>query len=119
MTNYTNDERTEAIIGAAMEVINTLGHGLLEKPYENALCVEFDLRNIPFKQQVEYKGIPVGTYIPDILAFDEIVVELKTIDKIGNHELGQMLNYLKITELEVGLIINFKHSKLQRKRVVL
>lgn len=116
-------EETHQIIGCAMEVLNTLGHGLLEKPYENALCVEFGLRQIPFSQQprfdVTYKSVKVGEYIPDLIVFNQIVVDTKTIDRITNHEKGQILNYLKITDLRVGLILNFKYAKLQWERVVL
>ena len=111
------------IIGCAMEVLNTLGHGLLEKPYENALVVEFGLKDIPYKQQprfdVIYKGVKVGDYIPDLIAFGKIVVDAKTIDRITNVERGQILNYLKITQLRVGLILNFKHPKLEWERLVL
>mgnify|MGYP001218849104 CR=1 FL=1 len=114
---------TEAIIGAAMEVLNTLGHGLLEKPYENALAVELRLRGIPFEQQpqyeVLYKEVPVGFYVPDLIVMDKIVVDTKTIDHIGDHELGKMLNYLKLTDLRVGLVLNFKRAKLELKRVAL
>ena len=116
-------EETHQIIGCAIEVLNTLGHGLLEKPYENALCVEFGLRQIQFTQQprfdVTYKSVKVGEYIPDLIVFDQIVVDAKTIDKISNHEKGQILNYLKITGLRVGLILNFKYAKLHWERVVL
>ena len=111
------------IIGCAMEVINTLGHGLLEKPYENAMVVEFGLKNVPFQQQprfdVLYKSVKVGEYIPDLVVFDRIVVDAKTIERITAHEKGQMLNYLKITKLRVGLIINFKSAKLQWERLII
>ena len=111
------------IVGCAMEVLNTLGHGLLEKPYENALVVEFGLRGIAYKQQprfdVVYKGVRVGDYIPDLIVFDKIVVDAKTIDRITDAELGQILNYLKITQLQVGLILNFKKPKLEWERLVL
>jgi GxxExxY protein len=80
------------IVGCAIEVLNTLGHGLIEKPYENALVVEFGLRNIPFRQQpafdVLYKGQKVGLFIPDLIAFDAIVVDTKVIDQITDHERG-------------------------------
>jgi len=114
---------TEQILGSAMEVLNTLGHGLLEKPYENALVVEWKLRDIPFRQQprfpVLYKGNKVGEYIPDLIVDDQVIVDIKVVEKLGNHEYGQMINYLKITGLQVGLIINFRFAKLQWKRVVL
>ena len=108
-------EETHQIIGCAMEVINTLAHGLLEKPYENAMVVEFGLQNIPFQQQprfdVLYKCVKVGEYIPDLIVFDHIVVDTKTIERITDHEKGQILNYLKITGLHTGLILNFKYAK--------
>lgn len=117
------EELTRSIIGCAMEVLNQLGHGLLEKPYENALVVELGLHEIPLAQQsrfgVIYKGIQVGEYIPDLIVDSRVVVDTKTIDHITDHELGQMLNYLKITGLKVGLILNFKHSRLEWKRVSL
>ena len=108
------------IVGCAIEVLNTLGHGLIEKPYENALVVEFGLRNIPFRQQpafdVLYKGQKVGL---DLIAFDAIVVDTKVIDQITDHERGLMLNYLRITKLRVGVILNFKHRKLEWQRIAL
>jgi len=116
-------EESHQIIGCGMEVLNALGHGLLEKPYENALCVEFKLRNIPFTQQrrfdVMYKTVRVGEYIPDLIVFDNIVVEIKTIDRITDHEKGQILNYLKIAKLRLGIILNFKFARLQWERMVL
>jgi len=116
-------EDTEAVIGAAMEVMNVLGHGLMEKPYENSLAVEFGLRGIAFEQQPEfkvmYKSVRVGLYIPDLVVRGRIVVDAKTIEHIGEHEKGQMLNYLRLTGVKVGLIINFKRAKLEWKRIVL
>jgi GxxExxY protein len=125
----TNDEKLLAkeevfqIVGCAIEVLNTLGHGLVEKPYENALAVEFGLRKIPFRQQpvfdVLYKDQKVGLFIPDLIAFDAVVVDTKVIDRITDHERGLMLNYLRITRLRVGVILNFKHRKLEWERIVL
>ena len=124
----TNEEKllykNEAfqIVGCAIEVLNTLGHGLVEKPYKNALVVEFGLRNIPFRQQplfdVFYKEHKVGLFIPDLIAFDAVVVDAKVIDQITDHERGLMLNYLRITKLRVGVILNFKHRKLEWERMV-
>ena len=111
------------IVGCALEVLNTLGHGLLEKPYENALVVEFQQQGIPYAQQprfpVIYKSVNVGEYIPDLIVFDKIIVDTKVIEKIGNIEKAQIINYLKITGLRVGLILSFKHSKLEWERIVL
>ena len=116
-------EETHVIIGCSFEVLNEIGHGLHEKIYENALAVEFELRDIPYSQQKEfgvlYKTVPVGKYVPDLISYDKIVVDTKTIEKITEHERGKMLNYLKITGLKVGLIINFKNAKLEWKRVAL
>ena len=116
-------EEVFQIVGCAIEVLNALGHGLLEKPYENALAVEFGLRNIPFRQQaifdVLYKERKVGLFIPDLIAFDAVVIDTKVIDRITNHERGLMLNYLRITRLRVGIILNFKHPKLEWERIVL
>lgn len=114
---------TKEIIGASFEVLNTIGHGLLEKAYENALCVELGLRVIPFLQQprfpVIYKSILVGEFVPDIIVQERIVVDTKTIERITDHELGQMLNYLRITNLHIGLIVNFKRARLEWRRVAL
>jgi len=111
------------IIGCAIEVPNTLGHGIVNKPYENALVVELGLRKIPVRQQpafdVLYKGQKVGLFIPDLIAFDSIVADTKVIDRITDHERGLMLNYLRITGLRVGVILNFKHRKLEWERIVL
>lgn len=116
-------EEVFQIVGAAIDVLNHLGHGFHEKPYENALVIEFGLRKIPYQQQprfdVVYKTIKVGEYIPDLIAFGATVVDTKVIDRISDHERGQMLNYLRITSLRVGVILNFKSAKLEWERVVL
>jgi len=110
------------IIGCAMEVHNTLGPGLSEKPYENALAIELRIAEIDFLQQrpfpVIYKGHAVGECIPDLIAFGIIVIEAKTVASIGDSERGQMMNYLKITGHRLGIIINFRHPKLEWERVV-
>ena len=115
-------DETHQIIGSAMEVLNEIGHGFHEKIYENALVVEFGLRRIPVIQQpvfpVIYKSVNVGSYVPDLICFDLVVVDAKTIEEITDYEIGKMLNYLKVTSLQVGLLINFKHPKLEFKRVV-
>ena len=116
-------DESHAVIGCAMEVHRVLGPGLNEKPYENAMVVEFGLREIEWKQQksftVEYKGETVGRYAPDLIAFGKIVVDAKAISEITEREMGQMLNYLRVTGMPLGLIINFAPSSLQWKRVAL
>ncbi|MCK5563850.1 MAG: GxxExxY protein [Planctomycetes bacterium] len=115
-------EEVFEVVGCAMEVLNELGQGLLEKPYENALVVEFGLKNVSVEQQsryeVMYKGVQVGEYVPDLITHGKLVVDTKVIREITNHEMGQMMNYLKITGLKVGVILNFKRAKLEWKRVV-
>lgn len=111
------------IVGSAIEVLNGLGHGLHEKPYENALVVEFGLQGIPCAQQprfdLVYKTVNVGEYVPDLIAFQAVVVDTKVIEAITDHERGQMLNYLRITGHKVGVLLNFKHAKLEWERIVL
>ena len=115
-------EEVFQIVGAAIEVLNGLGHGLHEKPYENALVVEFGLREIPLLQQqrfdVIYKTVKVSEYVPDLIVHGKIVVDVKVIDRITDHERGQMLNYLRITHRAVGVILNFRRAKLEWERLV-
>ena len=121
--DFSCKEETHAIIGGAFEVLNELRHGLNEKLYENSLVVEFKRHSIAFDQQrrfeVLYKGEHVGEFIPDLIAFGKVVADAKCIERITDHERGQMLNYLRITKLPVGLILNFKHAKLEFERIVL
>jgi GxxExxY protein len=116
-------EEVFRLVGCAIEVLNMLGHGLIEKPYENALVVEFGLQGMPFRQQpafdIIYKGQKVGLFVPDLIAFDSIVVDAKVLERITNHERGLILNYLQTTKLRVGVILNFKRSKLEWERMVL
>ncbi len=114
---------TEKIIGFAFEVLNEIGHGLHEKIYENALTVLFRQIGTAFDQQrrfpVLFRGEQVGEFIPDLITFGSVIVDTKVIDRITDVERGQMLNYLRITKLRVGLILNFKKPKLEFERVVL
>ena len=116
-------EETRRILGAAFSVLNELGHGLHEKPYENALVVEFGALGIACEQQrlfpVMYRGVQVAEYIPDLIAFGNVIVDTKVIERITDHERGQMMNYLRISKRSVGLILNFKRAKLEWARVVL
>jgi GxxExxY protein len=114
---------TRQLIGFAFEVLNEVGHGLVEKIYENSLVVLLKLNEIQFDQQrrfpVLFRNVEVGEFIPDLIAFGSILIDTKVIERITDHERGQMLNYLRITGLRVGLILNFKHARLERERIVL
>jgi len=117
-------EEVFQIVGCAIEVLNALGHGFVEKPYENALAVEFGLQNVPFRQSnlcsmSSTKDTRSVSSFPTWIAFDTVVVDTKVIDRITDHERGLMLNYLRITNLRVGVILNFKHTKLEWERIVL
>ena len=116
-------EETHRIIGFAFEVLNEIGHGLHEKICENALTVLFKLDGIEFDQQrrfpVLFRGVHVGEFIPDLIVFRSLIVDSKVIEGITDHERGKMLNYLRIANLRVGLILNFQHARLEWERVVL
>ncbi len=106
-----NDPLTEQIIGAAIEVHRILGPGLLEAVYEEALCVEMDLRGIPYDRQVEvdmyYKGHTIKGQKLDLLVAKEVIIELKSLSKLPEVATAQILSYLKATRLKRGLLINF------------
>ncbi len=116
-------EETHQILGCAFEVLNEIGHGLHEKIYENGLVVAFKLKRIPCDQQkrflVLFREVGVGEFVPDLIAFNSVIVDAKVIDRITDHERGKMTNYLRITKLRVGLILNFKHARLEWERIVL
>lgn len=118
---YPHSELTAAIIAAANEVHADLRPGLDEVMYERAMCIEFSERSIEFSQQskspVQYKGRFLGNLIPDLIVREKVIVDLKVVDAFNDTHIAQMLGYLNITGLEIGLLINFKHAKLQIKRV--
>lgn len=112
------DPRTYAIIGAAMEVHKQLGCGFLEPVYQEALAVELALRNVPFRREVRlpvhYKGRLLETrYCADFICFDAVVVELKALARMGGTEEAQLINYLRATGYEVGLLLNFGARSLE------
>ena len=114
---------TYEINGAVFEVQKVLGPGFLEKVYENALLTELKQRGLKVESQVpikvHYKENIVGEYIADLLVEEKVIVELKTSEKIEKIHEAQLLNYLKATGVQVGLLINFKHQKADIKRMVL
>jgi len=117
------DQKTYAIIGAAMEVHKELGNGFLEAVYQEALEREFINQGIPHNSQpvvkIYYKGqVLTKTYQPDFTCFDEVIVEIKAMDKLSGIEQAQIINYLKAARLKVGLLINFGSKSLEHKRFV-
>jgi GxxExxY protein len=111
-----SDNLTEKIIGAAIEVHRILGPGLLESIYEEALCVELNIRQITCKRQVEidvnYKGYIIKGQRLDLLVEDTVIVELKAIVNLPQVATAQVLSYLKATGLSRALLINFGVSRL-------
>ncbi len=116
-------ELTERIIGAAMEIHRELRNGLDEKLYENALCIEFADLGIFFEQQkrhtVFYKKRPIGNLIPDLIVDQSVIVDTKVVEASNDAHISQMIGYLKITGLKVGLLINFKHASIKVKRITI
>ena len=110
------DALTEKIIGAAIEVHRVLGPGLLEAIYEEALCIEFEMRGIPFQRQVDvdvhYKGHAIKGQRIDLLVGGEVVVELKAVTTLPDIVTAQALSYLKATGLKRALVVNFGASRL-------
>jgi GxxExxY protein len=124
MLTEEKDQRTYDIIGAAMEVHRVLGMGFIERVYQDALEVEFNLRKIPFKREVEvpvyYKGQKLrSVYKADFICSDmSVIVELKSLSKLSGTEKSQIINYLKATKIKTGLLINFGKKSLEYERFV-
>ncbi len=118
------DKLAHQVIGAAIEVHRQLGPGLLESVYEKALCIEFELRGIPFRSQsgvgITYKGRAVGKGKLDLLVGGRLIVELKAVEKLAPIHSAQMISYLRMTKRVLGLLINFNVPVLKEgiKRVV-
>ncbi|MBU0560673.1 MAG: GxxExxY protein [Bacteroidetes bacterium] len=115
-----HEELTRKIIGAFYKVYNTLGYGFLEKVYENSLKIELTSSGFKIEQQknikVFYEGYDVGDYFADLIVNDLVIIELKAADAICEEHEAQLLNYLKATDKEVGLLFNFgKEAKFIRK----
>ncbi len=108
---------TEQVIAAAMDVHTALGPGLLERLYEEALCHELTLRGIPFRRQVpirlEYKGRSIGDQTLDLVVGDLVVVELKSVERVHDVHLRQLVSYMRSSGLPLGLLLNFDVERLK------
>ena len=120
-TDYLFKEETDEIIAAFYEVYNSLGYGFLERVYQNALYQELMRRGFKCEAQhkikVYFKGHEVGEYFADLLVNDHIILELKAVDSICNEHELQLINYLKATEIEVGLLLNFGEKPQVRRKL--
>lgn len=123
MQHYREND-TYKIIGICMEVHRNLGPGLLEVGYKDALELEFKENNIPFEREKEYSIDYKGTILPhkfyaDFIINEDIVLEVKAIKEFSNEHIAQILNYIKLSDSEVGLLVNFQTKSLQYKRYIL
>ena len=119
--NFKHTEITEQILKAYYKVFNTLGYGFLEKVYERAMMIELDNLDLCVNSQVPitvyYEGVEIGNYYADILVEEKVIVELKAVESIcAEHEV-QLVNYLKATNIEVGLLLNFGKKPEFKRRV--
>jgi GxxExxY protein len=114
---YDHDPLTQRIIGCAIEVHRQLGPGLLEKNYEEALCMELTEPSLAYTRQVGvpvlYKGHVIGEHRPDLVVADRVVVEVKSVEAINPVHQAQMLAYMRILRLPVGLLLNFNSAVLR------
>ena len=120
-----NIATTERIIACAMEVHKHLGPGLLESIYENAMCIELQLRGIRWDRQVAlplfYKGVKLSEHRVDLIVENQVVVEIKSVERFDSVHTAQVLTYLRVASIPVGLLLNFNTAVLRHgiRRVVL
>lgn len=124
MVDLLYADESYAIIGACMEVHRNLGYGFLEAVYSEALMAEFEERDIPYEINKEltiaYKGKPLSKkYYADFVCFDKILIELKAVDKIAPPHFAQVINYLKATNMRIGILANFGEASFNYKRIIL
>lgn len=123
-TNFLYQDESYRIIGAALNVHRLLGCGFLEAVYGDALALEFDAQGIPFEREkaidIMYKGQPLShKYYADFVCYGKIIIELKALNELSDHHYAQVLNYLKASNMKLGLLLNFGEATLKTKRVVL
>ncbi len=122
MSNIINKELSDKIIGCAITVHKLVGPGFLENVYEQSLCVELKINNISYNRQkvysVFYKNNPVGVYVADIVVDNKVIIELKSVPFINNNMIAHLINYLRVSKIPVGCIINFRNAVIEFKRFI-
>lgn len=119
---YKKDENYE-IVGLCMEVHRLLGPSLLEIVYKDALEIEFKNHNIKYEREKEFPVVYKGIILPhrfyaDFVVYDDIILEVKSVKEISNDHLAQTLNYMKIADTPIGIIVNFQNKSLIHKRLI-
>lgn len=122
--NFPLQNETYKIIGICMEVHNNLGKGFSEIVYKDALEVEFKNENIFFEREKEYSVNYKGTILPhkfyaDFVVFGNVILEIKSVNKIADEHIAQAINYLKVSQNKIALVVNFNEDKLNYKRLIL
>ena len=123
MSNLFYRDESYKIRGALFAVHRELGCGFLERVYQDALEVEFRLRNIPYERekaiQIVYKGEPLGEpYRADFVCYGKVIIELKSVSEILDVHRAQIINYLKATKMKLGFLVNFGEESLNIERIV-
>ncbi|RJP46802.1 MAG: GxxExxY protein [Armatimonadetes bacterium] len=120
--NLLYEDLTYKIRGIIFKIYNTLGFGHRESVYQKALAIEFKKQNILFDEEprlnIIYDNVKVGTYIPDFLLYNKIILEIKSIDFLPKEAEKQLIHYLKGTNYRLGFLVNFGKSKLEIKRKI-
>ena len=118
--NLLHGELTRSVIGCAFDVINELGHGFLESVYESAMIIALEEAGISVESQkpidVSFRGRSIGNFYADLLVEEKVIVELKTASALAPEHSAQVINYLNVTGIQVGLLLNFGNPKLEYKR---
>jgi len=111
-----------AIVGCAIDVLNGVGAGFPEDSYAKAMAIEFGERDIAFDQEkafdLTHRDQVIGQFTTQLIACDKVIVDCRIVERINHHDRNQMINMLKVSELEVGIVLNFKRPKLEWERVI-
>ena len=124
MSNLVYKDESYQIVGACFEVYKVKGNGFLEDVYQECLSIEFEERHLPFRAKpwlrLDYKGRSLKQgYQPDFICFDKIIIEIKAVKKLADEHRAQVINYLKATKLQLGILINFgHHPRIESERFV-